>query len=197
MFNPLMPAGSKWTFILNQTCSCNLQVCLSMYGHFYLLGIKRFRHLLGSTIWLTRFSRLNKQRAILMQAGHLLFYKHSIKWFPVPKDFCQLAWPEAYSETTQTSKMKLFAKIVNCQKPLAVFIFSFEIATGVVLRNQLATLFKKRLWHRCFLVIFAKFLRTSFLQNTSGGSFCEFWMRYWRGSIETKMNVFRDTTKDK
>ena len=27
---------------------------------------------------------------------------------------------------------------------------------------------KKRLWHRCFPVNFAKFLRTSFLQNTSG-----------------------------
>ena len=26
---------------------------------------------------------------------------------------------------------------------------------------------KKRLWHRCFPVNFAKFLRTSFLQNTS------------------------------
>ena len=152
MFNPLMPAGSKWTSILNQTCSCNLQVCLSMYGHFYLLGIKRFRHLLGSTIWLTRFSRLNKQRAILMQAGHLLFYKHSIKWFPVPKDFCQLAWPEAYSETTQTSKMKLFAKIVNCQKPLAVFIFSFEIATEVVLRNS-AKFTGKRL---CQILVFSK-----------------------------------------
>ena len=30
------------------------------------------------------------------------------------------------------------------------------------------TLFKKRLWHRCFSVNFAKFLRTTFLQNTSG-----------------------------
>ena len=30
-----------------------------------------------------------------------------------------------------------------------------------------ATLFKKRRWHRCFPVNFAKFLRTSFLQNTS------------------------------
>ena len=27
---------------------------------------------------------------------------------------------------------------------------------------------KKRLWHRCFAVNFAKFLRTSFLQNTFG-----------------------------
>ena len=31
-----------------------------------------------------------------------------------------------------------------------------------------ATLFKKRLWHRCFPVNFAKFLRTPFLPNTSG-----------------------------
>ena len=31
-----------------------------------------------------------------------------------------------------------------------------------------ATLLKKRLWHRYFLVNSAKFLRTPFLQNTSG-----------------------------
>ena len=31
-----------------------------------------------------------------------------------------------------------------------------------------ATLLKKRLWHRCFPVNFAKFRRTSFSQNTSG-----------------------------
>ena len=31
-----------------------------------------------------------------------------------------------------------------------------------------ATLLKKRVWHRWFPVNFAKFLRTSFLQNTSG-----------------------------
>ena len=34
-----------------------------------------------------------------------------------------------------------------------------------------ATLFKKRLWHKCFPVNFTKFLRTPFLQNTSGGCF--------------------------
>ena len=32
---------------------------------------------------------------------------------------------------------------------------------------RLATLLKKRFWHRCFPVNFAKFLRTLFLQNTS------------------------------
>ena len=34
-----------------------------------------------------------------------------------------------------------------------------------------ATLLKKRLWHKCFPVNFVKFLRTPFLQNTSGGCF--------------------------
>ena len=33
---------------------------------------------------------------------------------------------------------------------------------------RLATLLKKSLWHRCFSVNFAKFLRTPLLQNTSG-----------------------------
>ena len=31
-----------------------------------------------------------------------------------------------------------------------------------------ANLLKKKIWHRCFPVNFAKFLRTPFLQNTSG-----------------------------
>ena len=35
-----------------------------------------------------------------------------------------------------------------------------------------AFLFKKRLWRRCFPLNFMKFLRTPFLQNTSGGCFC-------------------------
>ena len=34
-----------------------------------------------------------------------------------------------------------------------------------------ATLLRKRPWHRCFPVNFAKFIRTPFLQNTSGGCF--------------------------
>ena len=33
---------------------------------------------------------------------------------------------------------------------------------------RFATLLKRRLGHSCFPVNFAKFLRTSFLQNTSG-----------------------------
>ena len=36
------------------------------------------------------------------------------------------------------------------------------------LRSQVATLLKKRLWHRCFPANFAKFFRTLFIQNIFG-----------------------------
>ena len=59
-----------------------------------------------------------------------------------------------------------------------VVLKNFEKLTGKHLYQSLsfnkveglrpATLLKKRLWHMCFLVNFAKFLRTPFLQNTSG-----------------------------
>ena len=39
-----------------------------------------------------------------------------------------------------------------------------------------ATLLKKGLWHRCFPVNFANFLRTPFLQNTSGRLLLSFMM---------------------
>ena len=56
---------------------------------------------------------------------------------------------------------------------------SFSNFTGKYLRQSLfsnrvaglrpASLLKKKLWHRCFPVNFAKILRTPFLQYTSGG----------------------------
>ena len=50
-----------------------------------------------------------------------------------------------------------------------------------------STLLKKRLWHRCFSVNFVKFLGTLFLQNTSGGCFCDFTSvcKYLGYSIQT------------
>ena len=46
-----------------------------------------------------------------------------------------------------------------------------------------ATLLKKRLWHRCFPVNFAKFLRTSFLQNTFSTE------HLWAAASEICLNV--------
>ena len=60
-------------------------------------------------------------------------------------------------------------KIIEC----IIFNRSFENLIKIDLlykkkRLWPVTLLKKSLWHRCFPVNFAKFLRTKFLQNTSG-----------------------------
>ena len=43
-----------------------------------------------------------------------------------------------------------------------------KVLLKTVVPEWFATLLKKSLWYRCFLVNFAKFLSTSFLQNASG-----------------------------
>ena len=51
-----------------------------------------------------------------------------------------------------------------------------------------ATLLKKRLWHRCFSVNFAKFLRTRFLQNTSGRLLLDRIKRSWQNLLCIYLN---------
>ena len=65
-------------------------------------------------------------------------------------------------------------KPIHCSRP-KVFckkgvLKNFSKFTGKHLCQSLrpATLLKKRLWHRYFPVNFAKFVRTPFLQNSSG-----------------------------
>ena len=45
-------------------------------------------------------------------------------------------------------------------------------------KQKPVTSFKKRLWHRCFPVNFAKFLKTRFSQNTYGDCFCTWLLKY-------------------
>ena len=68
---------------------------------------------------------------------------------------------------------------------------NFEKSTGkhlcqslflVKLQARSATLLKKRLWHRCFPVNFAKFLRTPFLRNTSGRLLLQFQIKQYNKS---------------
>ena len=61
--------------------------------------------------------------------------------------------------------LRNFAKFAG--KHLCQGLF-FNKVTGL----RLATLLNKRIWGRCFPVNFAKFLKTPFLQNTSGDCFC-------------------------
>ena len=54
-----------------------------------------------------------------------------------------------------------------------VFLEISQNSQGNTCASFLINLLKKRLWHRCFPVNFAKFLRTPFLQNTFGRLFLQ------------------------
>ena len=62
------------------------------------------------------------------------------------------------------SVKKLLLQILQNSQENTCLRVSFLIK----LQARPATLLKKRLWHRCFPVNFAKFVRATFLQNTSG-----------------------------
>ena len=102
----------------------------------------------------------------------------SLKEKNTQKLLCKSKWNEGKWVSLRLSKarsshrrcsvrkgiLKNFAKFTG--KHLCQSLF-FNKVTGL----RPATLLKKRLWHRCFPVNFAKFLRTPFLQNTSGKLF--------------------------
>ena len=86
------------------------------------------------------------------------FYIHIQYFFGVVRNNLQKQPLEMFC---RKGVLKNFAKSTG--KYLYLRLFSNKIAS---LRS--ATLLKKRLWHWCFPVNFAKFLRISFVQNTSG-----------------------------
>ena len=74
----------------------------------------------------------------------------------VRSDYYSFAYNKTFRKAVvrRCSVNKLFLEISQTSQENTCARFSF---------------LKKRLWHRCFPVNFAKFLRTSFLQNTFGG----------------------------
>ena len=79
--------------------------------------------------------------------------------------------PEVFSKK---GVLRIFAKFTG--KHLCQSLFLNKVAG-----HRPATLLKKKLWQRCFPVIFAKSFLTEhlwhlFLQNTSGGCFCCHWI---------------------
>ena len=63
----------------------------------------------------------------------------------------------------------IFCKTVRERQGYMVIPFSFFLLHAWTYNNlRPATLLKKRLWNRCFPMNFVKFLRTFFLQNSSG-----------------------------
>ena len=72
--------------------------------------------------------------------------------------FCRNSRPEVFCEKGTLRNFVKFTGKHLCQSLL------FNKVSGL----RPATSLTKKLWYRCFPVIFAKFLRKSFLQNTSG-----------------------------
>ena len=98
-----------------------------------------------------------------------------------------------YRSSRSGGALKNFTKFPG--KPLCQSLFFNKLA---VLRP--ATLLKKRLWHKFFPVNFAKFLRITFLQNTSSGCFwkCKtnlrnsLWEIYLRNCLQDMLvNIMR------
>ena len=71
---------------------------------------------------------------------------------------CRSSHPEVFCKK---GVLRNFAKFTGKHPCQGLF---FNKVAGL----RPATLLKKRPWRRCFPVNFAKFLRTTFLQNTSG-----------------------------
>ena len=64
-----------------------------------------------------------------------------------------------------------FREAFSIEKRVAITFRISHQRCSMKKRLRPATLLKKRLWHRCLAVNFAKFLTTPFLQNTSGRLF--------------------------
>ena len=79
--------------------------------------------------------------------------------------FETMAWLKKKKERTEAvaqrcSMKKVFLEILeNSKESTCARVPFFNIVAG----QRPATLSKKRLWHRCFLVYFVKFLRTPFI----------------------------------
>ena len=99
-----------------------------------------------------------------------MFYHITLDWIRI-KNNSLVIWPVLEAITQRCSVRKgiprKFEKLTG--KHLCQSLFFNKVAC---LRP--ATLLKKRLWHMCLPVNFAKFLRTTFWQNTSGWLLLQF-----------------------
>ena len=111
---------------------------------------------------------------VYVLATKVCLYRNYIKLYI---DLC-LIFLDFYTKG-RSSRPEVFLK--KCVlRNLAKFVGKYlcQISFSIKLQARPATLLKIRLWHRCFPVNFAKFLRTHFLQNTSGGCFCKVGSNY-------------------
>ena len=85
------------------------------------------------------------------------------KWKPVLMKLLYIAMVRSSLPEVFCKKGDLRNFVKCTEKHLCQSLFFNKVAD-----LNPAILFKKRDWHKCFTVNFTKFLRTPFLQNTSG-----------------------------
>ena len=112
-----------------------------------------------------QLSKVLKIKIIINIGQYMLFFKSLRIIIPFNENLAKWQFAKERSSYRKCSVRKdvliNFAKFTG--KHLCQGLIFNKVAS---LRP--ATLLKKRLWHRCFPVNFAKFLRAPFLQNTSG-----------------------------
>ena len=116
-------------------------------------------------MWKKIFDSVGKVYFLWITSNRLLIWRIEILWTQrFALQFCiyTSSRPELFCKKYV---LRNFAKFPG--KHLCQSLFFNKVAA---LRP--VTLSKKRFWHRCFPGNFAKFLRTLFLQNTSGSCFC-------------------------
>ena len=92
---------------------------------------------------------------------------HSFREVKCLKGYCKTLW--MYIQILRLSAWAVQQiSCCDCGFPIKTNPDREAATRGVLSQGAPATLLKKRLWHRCFPVNFAKFLRTPFSQNTSG-----------------------------
>ena len=104
----------------------------------------------------TRYSYDNKLKTT-RDNNEWVFYRYH--------NTCTIS-PRTEAVSRKYSVKKVFLKILQNSKENTCIRLSFLI----------------KLWHRCFPVTFEKFLRISFLKNTSHGSFClaiRLWLEFY------------------
>ena len=89
-------------------------------------------------------------------------------------------WSVVHEETNKSNHKSCSAKkmfLKTSQNPQGnIFVRFFFL---IKLQPEVCNFIWKRLWHRCFLVNFKKFLRTPFLKSTFGHCFWVHWfLRY-------------------
>ena len=101
-------------------------------------------------------------------------------------DFSLFFCAQAVTRGVRKDVLRNFAKFTGKQLCQSLF---FNKVPGL----RPATLLKKRRWHMCFPVNFAKFLRTPFLKNASGCCFCLF---HSQALIPTRTYMVRILDRD-